>query len=355
MSVSIRTVDGKILIVGGVSRRGWSRLSTYLTCEYKFIKKYHSGAKGSQGYEGKAVKFGTTGHVGMAQQLARWGAGQGGVNISGVEVIDRKQVMPRQDAMRIVGQESGLSVLEVDSIISAVDDYFRRNVDPPGRVIAIEREMTAVVGKKGSEFGLWVVDENMKAIDGTPVTPWRLKGLPTVKAGSVLAETYGHEVGAPHPYEGQLVDVTRRFDGEVAVDGSELSPVDIWDHKFSVMPFSDKKKTAYQLDGQFSLVRIFGQQFYEGRFRHARLNCLHRVQPYTHGVVDLPAVRHDTKTAFHVWTRERQIAEQLATLPHDFWLPRNLETNCKHVYGVCDYYAHCMGYADEIEDDGEDY
>lgn len=353
VALSLRLVNGKILIVGGVSRRGWSRLSTYLTCEYKFVRRYHTPGAGT-GYEGKAVKFGTTGHVGMAQQLARWGAGQGGVNVSGEVISDRKLIMPRQDAMKIVGLENGLSATEVDSIIGAVDDYFRRNVDPPGKVVAIEREMTAMIGKKGGEFGLWVVDSNGNGADGQPVTTWKMKNLPSVKAGSILNEVYGLDVGSPHPDNGRPVEITRRFDAEIAVDSSPESLVDIWDHKFSVMPFNDKKRTAYAMDGQFGLVRIFGQQFYGNKFQAAKLNCIHRVSPYTHGKVDLPAVRHDSKTAFNVWTREHQISTAMAELGRDFWPVRNLETNCKHTYGVCDFYSHCMGYADET-DDGEDY
>lgn len=352
MTPQLAIVDGKILIVGGVSRRGWSRLSTFLTCEYKFVRRYHTPGAG-RGYEGKAVKFGTTGHTGMAHQLARWGAGQGGVNISGEIVSDRKLIMPRQDAMRIEGAKNGLSKDEIDTIIAAVDDYFRVNVDPPGRIIAVEREMTAVVGKKGNAFGLWVVDDEGNAADGQPVTAWKMKNLPTVKEGSILNEVYGMDVGERHPDEGRPVEITRRFDAEIAVGSGPDDPVDIWDHKFSVMPFNDKKRTAYQMDGQFALVRVFGQQFYGDRFQAAKLNCIHRVSPYTHGKVDLPAVRHDSKTAFNVWTREHQISNAMASWGRDFWPVRNLETNCKHTYGVCDFYSHCMGYADEAE--GEDY
>ena len=101
--------------------------------------------------------------------------------------------------------------------------YLSKFPEPPGRVVAVEYPVTAVLGNKSGEWGLWVVslDElqdngqidrektTLKAWDGSiiNVTPLGLHG---------------------HPEAGKAIVLTRRID---MVSQDRSGRIHIWDHK----------------------------------------------------------------------------------------------------------------------------
>ena len=366
----------------GPSIAGWSRLSTFMKCPYLFGRRYRQSLdplrlaavsprrSGLKTWD-DARALGTTGHAGMAHWLARIGAEQGGIIAADAFYDDASLIAPPEDAIEVTGRKMGLSKPGIDGILATFRNYVRTNGGkPPGRPIAVESMVIAVVGWRGrdrdrmeraitedgpiGEYGFWVVrhfDKRadwLQALDGQWVRVARLTNLPKMRDGG------------DNPREGQPIFLTRRLDAtfctstlaHLRFDGTRVDAissqlaalglkVDIDDHKFSAMPFGPSRVEHYEQDGQFACARVMGHQVYGSAFDKVMLNSIHRVAGYEHGRAEMIPTGFDCQLAWQIERWEEAIAFEEAVSDVAYWRRDQREANCKTEMGRCDLYWHC--------------
>lgn len=127
-----------------------------------------------------------------------------------------------------------------------------------GEVVAVEVEMTLVLGYLNGRYGLWLQKEpwfEEAGLNGNLVSNIvRRDGIAT--GGSIIEPIYLDVTG--HPEHGQLITLTRRID-LIMREGNQLR---FWDHKHVHPLFMDTAKSCrhYAVDGGFAAMVAIGLQ-----------------------------------------------------------------------------------------------
>lgn len=311
-----------ILIDAGKSRRGWSRIGQFTKCPQLFA---YTNRLDVQLISAAALTRGSMGHTIQAHQHAIWGAEQGGVMVDTKHYDDPSVFLKPHDALVAWCDANGGHEF-IEQMFKVFDEYMLHYPEPPGRVLAVEWPMDAVIGRKGGEWGLWVIDpdeaykvheqvETILAYDRTPieVTPLEAPG---------------------HPDHGKPVYVSRRCDLVVEEPGGRIF---IWDHKHQARVSQGKSIEGYAIDGGFALFRHMGQQVYGEEFGGLRLNLIQTMKDHKVARPTVPRTPHrDTHLAQLVWNVEHQIAWMDMNMPDKWKWPKAMhETTCVGRYGSC--------------------
>lgn len=312
----------KLLIDAGKSRRGWSRIGQFTKCPQLFA---YTNRLDVPLIPAAALTRGSMGHVIQAHQHAIWGADQGGVLVDTSYHDDPSVFMEPHDALVAWCDANGGHEF-VERMFDVFDNYMLEYPEPPGRVLAVEWPMDAVIGKKDGEWGLWVIDpdeadkvdqqvESILAYDRTPieVTPLNMPG---------------------HADHGKPIYVSRRCDLVVEEPGGRIF---IWDHKHQARVSQGKSIEGYAIDGGFALFRHMGQQVYGEEFGGLRLNLIQTMNAHKVARPTVPRTPHrDTHLAQMLWHSEHQIASMDMNMPDRWMWPKAMhETTCVGRYGSC--------------------
>jgi len=316
-----QTMTIKELIDAGRSSRGWSRVGTHMRCQQLFAYTERLGIKL---VSAEALTRGSIGHVGHAHLHAIWGARQGGVLVNTEMVDDPTRLLSPRDAMLAWCDLEGRGHDMLDQMRSVFDRYVERNPEPPGRVVAVEWPMAAVIGYKRGEWGLWVVhpdeesrlDEERQSVvacddETIQIDPLNMPG---------------------HPDDGKPVYVTRRVDAVIEEGDRRV----IWDHKFQ--GWVSGKVRAYSIDGGFGLFRHMGKQVFGEKFGGVRLNLIQTTDPYKLSRPKVPQSPHrDRHLAHLLWEEEHQIARKDLDQPNYWEWPKSMHEAgpCQGQYGTC--------------------
>lgn len=318
----------KILIDAGMSRRGWSRIGQHFKCPQLFA---YTKRMNLDLIPAAALTKGSMGHVIQAHQHAIWGAEQGGCIVDTTYYDDPSVFMEPEEALhewcdRYGGHEY------LDLILDVFRDYMTKHPEPPGRVLAVEAPMDAVLGVKGGQWGLWLID---------PAHANRLEDeIEVIPAhdGELITITPLNYPG--HPNHGKPVFISRRSDLEVQRRGKDW----IWDHKHQARVSPNESKDAYAIDGGFAFFRLMGAQKYGKKFGGLTLNLIQTRTPFRVSRVGVPKTPHrDTHLADLLWHEEHRLAHHDVTMP-DLWRwPKAMhETVCKGRYGACGGLKMCF-------------
>jgi hypothetical protein len=311
-----------LLIDAGKSRRGWSRIGQFTKCPQLFA---YTNRLDVPLIPASALTRGSMGHVIQAHQHAIWGAEQGGVLVDTSYHDDPSVFMEPHDALVAWCDANGGHEF-VERMFDVFDNYMVEYPEPPGRVLAVEWPMDAVIGKKEGQWGLWVIDpdeadkvdqrvETILAYDRKliEVTPLNMPG---------------------HLDHGKPIYVSRRCDMVVEEAGGQVF---IWDHKHQARVSQGKSIEGYAIDGGFALFRHMGQQVYGDAFGGLRLNLIQTTTPHKIARPTVPRTPHrDTHLAQMLWHSEHQIASMDMNMPDLWQWPKAMhETTCVGRYGSC--------------------
>lgn len=318
----------KMLIDAGRSRRGWSRIGQYFKCPQLFAYSYRLNL---ELIPAMALTKGSMGHTLQAHQHAIWGAEQGGVIVDTEYYDDPSVFMEPEEALHAWCDKNGGHEF-IDDLVAVFRDYMKTHPEPPGRILAVEAPMDAVLGVKDGQWGCWVID---------PKHSHRLEQVnETLPAhdGGVIEVTPLNYPG--HPDHGKPIFLSRRSDLEVARNGKDW----IWDHKHQAMVQPGRSQDAYAMDGGFAFFRLMGQQKYGRRFGGLMLNLIQTRAPHKVARVPVPKTPHrDSHLATMLWDAEHALAHDDMTKPDLWrWTKSMHETVCKGRYGACGGIKMCF-------------
>jgi len=193
-------MKNKMLIDAGRSRRGWSRIGTFFKCPQLFA---YQNRLDLQLIPASALTRGSMGHVMQAHQHAIWGCEQGGCWAGDEYVTDASVLLSPEEAVYEWVKVNGEGEEHIDRMLETFRRYIATYPEPPGTIVSVEYQITAILGTKGGAWGLWVIDPKevnydpyataIKAVDGSDIIPTPLN--------------------CPgHPNHGTAVELTRRID-----------------------------------------------------------------------------------------------------------------------------------------------
>jgi hypothetical protein len=220
----------------------------------------------------------------------------------------------------------------LERMIETFRRYMARHPEPPGNVIKVEYPVTAVLGNKDNEWGLWVV-----ALDDTNFDRRAAK----VKAwdGGIIEPTPLNCPG--HPDSGAALVLTRRLDMVTKEHGGRTF---IWDHKHQARVQANKSVDGYAIDGGFAAFRIMGKQMYGSDFGGLGLNLIQTQEPWRVARPMVPATPHrDLHFAQMLWREEHRLARLEVESPTFWdWPKVQHETSCIGRYGACPGIKFCF-------------
>tara|TARA_R110002095_G_scaffold75275_1_gene64180 strand:+ start:37 stop:690 length:654 start_codon:yes stop_codon:yes gene_type:complete len=204
--------------------------------------------------------------------------------------------------------------------------------EPPGNVIKVEYPVTAVLGTKDNEWGLWVVhaeDANFNR-RAAKVKAWD---------GGVIIPTALNCPG--HPDSGAALVLTRRLDMVTKERGGRTF---IWDHKHQARVQANKSVDGYAIDGGFAAFRIMGKQMYGSDFGGLGLNLIQTQKPWRVARPMVPATPHrDAHYAEMLWREEHRLARLELDSPTFWdWPKVQHEASCIGRYGPCPGMKFCF-------------
>jgi hypothetical protein len=312
----------KILIDAGKSRRGWSRIGTYFKCPQLFA---YQNRLNLQLIPADALTRGSMGHVMQAHQHAIWGCEQGGVLAGDSYVEDASTLYTPEESVHEWVRVNGEGEEHIPRMIETFRRYIATYPEPPGRIVSVEYPITAVLGNKGNQWGLWVVHpedvnydpraKSIRACDGSTIQPTPLN--------------------CPgHPDHGAAIELTRRID---MATQDRAGRVYIWDHKHQARVQPGKSVDGYAIDGGFSAFRIMGRQLWPDTFGGVALNLIQTTDPWKVARPMVPATPHrDGHFAEMLWYAEHALARLDVDQPnHWAWPKAQHETTCVGRYGAC--------------------
>lgn len=327
----------KILIDAGRSARGWSRVGTFFKCPQLFA---YQNRLNLQLIPADALTRGSMGHILQAHQHAIWGA----QNSQGVWVDDKHYTDPDAFLLPEPAVEAWCDANGGHEHLDRMRETFRRYLakfpEPPGRVVAVEYPVTAVLGNKDKAWGLWVVDPAEANFD---------REAPTVKAvdGKTITVTPLGTHG--HPDAGKAIVLTRRID---LVTQDRAGRIFIWDHKHQARVETGRSVDAYAIDGGFAAFRIMGRQLYGADFGGVALNLIQTQGPWRVARPAVPATPHrDAHFAEMLWHAEHSISRlDESTVSSWTWPKAQSETVCVGRYGSCQAIKLCFYGEAAVED-----
>lgn len=311
----------KLLIDAGRSERGWSRIGNFFKCPQLFAYQERIGL---QLIPASALTRGSMGHVTQAHQHAIWGCQQGGCFVDDVYHTDAEAFMAPEDAViewcdRYGGHE------HLDRMMETFRRYMATHPEPPGRIVAVEYPISAVLGEVKGQWGLWVYDEHEGTLISrqtqTPitVTPLNVPG---------------------HEDHGKPITMTRRLDLVVEDRQGRLW---IWDHKNQANVQPNRSVDAYAIDGGFAAFRIMGKQAWPN-FAGLMLNLIQTQSPWRVARPTVPPTPgRDRHFAQMLWRAEHQLAAlDVEKLSPWEWPKAMHETTCYGRYGSCGATRFCF-------------
>lgn len=306
----------KMLIDAGRSSRGWSRIGNFAKCPQLFA--YNERIENANvGPSIDALAKGSIGHTLQAHLHAIWGAGQPqGVVVDEALYTDPSVFMEPEDAARAWCAKYGNHEL-LPQMLKVFHAYLAKFPECPGDVIAVEAQVTAVLGTLRGEWGLWVAEERggeWRSLDGAciEVTPLHMPD---------------------HREHGRPITLTRRID---LVTRDKSGRYYIWDHKHQASVNGKSSAEAYAIDGGFAAFRIMGKQLYGAAFGGLTLNLISSTQPGKVVREQVPSTPHrDAGFAKWLWWAEHQIAQLDLTTDPWQWPKAQNELSCYGRYGPC--------------------
>ena len=319
----------KILIDAGRSSRGWSRIGSFFRCPQLFA---YQNRLNKDLIPASALTRGSMGHVIQAHQHAIWGARTpSGVWVDETWYDDPTVFLDPEDAVQMWCDTNG-GHEHLERMIETFHQYMNKYPECPGDVVAVEYPVTAVLGTKDHEWGLWVVhpeDQHFdrraayaKAVDGSKIYP-----SPQNVPG--------------HPDCGAAIVLTRRLDLVIRDLGGKIF---IWDHKHQARVSVNGSVDGYAVDGGFAAFRIMGRQLYGSSFGGVALNLIQTQSPFKIARPMVPATPHrDKHFADMLWRAEHNLARLDVELPsHWDWPKVQHEASCIGRYGSCPAIKMCF-------------
>lgn len=281
-----RPSSSGLFIDAGRSPRGESRIGKFRVCPQLFAygERLHFDL-----IPAIALTRGSMGHQAMAQQYAKWGAEQGGVSVgfaSDVRTLagsaDAASLMDPEDAIREWTRRNGRGESEIDMMKTAFRHYLAKYPEAPGRILAVEYPLFAVLGEMGGVWGLWVVDPGDEPKLSQPVS-----SNPVLRSihGEAIIPTPLNQPG--HPEHGHPIWVSRRADAIYAPWHDIQRPVNC-DHKF--VAFVEKpgiKAQGYGLDNGFQLFHHMMAQVWPD-YGGCIVQEIQRIKPFRVERMDIP-------------------------------------------------------------------
>lgn len=309
----------KILIDAGMSQKGWSRIGSFCKCPQLYAYQRILGIKL---IPADALTRGTMGHVLLAHQHAIWGAEEGGVWVDEKYHEDPSVFFSPEDAVVEWCDQNG-GHEHLDRMIGTFNNYMTYYPERPGRSVAVEYPVSAILGYVDGVWGLWV-----ESTLGSGVTPKEK----TIEVTPL--DVPGHDD------HGKPVRLTRRLD---LVVEDRLGRTYVWDHKNQARVQPNRSVDAYAIDGGFAAFRIMGRQLYEN-FGGVTLNLLQTTEPFKAARPSVPPTPHrDSHFAEMLWHYEHELA-RLEVSGMDPWKwPKTMhETACYGRYGPCSGIKLCF-------------
>jgi len=305
------------IIDAGRSDRGWSRVGNFFKCPQLFA---YGERIGVELIPADPLLKGSLGHLLQAHLHGRWGAAQGGCWVDNEWVSEPEQLLAPEEAATIWAEANGAQ-RHLPLMLEIFDAYLDRFPEPPGRILAVEHQITGVLGTDpNGEWGLW--DRDNPHITPTPLD------MPG------------------HPDHGKPITLTRRVDLTIR-DGAGRAWV--WDHKHQARVNPGKSVEAYAIDGGFTAFRILGRQVWDN-FGGLALNLIQTRKPWKVARVPVPFTPwRDTHFAEMLWRAEHEIARlDIDGTDHWCWPKAQHETTCFGRYGGCSALRLCMYGKSEI-------
>ena len=300
------------LIDAGRSKRGWSRIGQFMKCPQLFA---YTNRMEIDLIPASALTRGSIGHILQAHQHAIWGAQQGGCWVDEDWVTDASQLLDPEDAAHAYCDKEGQGHEHLDRMIECYRRYMARFPEPPGRIWGVECPVTATLGNKNGQWGLWVQTDETE-IEPTPL------------------DCPGH------PDHGNPLTLTRRLDLAIVDRAGKHW---IWDHKHQARVVASRSVDAYAIDGGFAAFRIMGKQIWGRDFGGVALNLIETQAPWKVARPTVPSTPHrDTHFAEMLWQAEHSLARLDLRGDHWSWPKAQHETTCYGRYGACGGIRMCF-------------
>jgi hypothetical protein len=317
----------KLLIDAGRSSRGWSRIGNFFKCPQLFA---YGSRLNLEMIPASALTRGSMGHVLQAHQHAIWGA-RSGVWVDETWHDDPDVFMKPEDAVYAWCDVNG-GHEHLDRMIETFRRYMSNHPESPGEVVNVEYPVTAVLGTKNGQWGLWVVHLEDQHFD---------RRVAKVKAwdGGIINPSPLNCPG--HPDSGSAVVLTRRLD---MTTKDRAGRIFIWDHKHQARVEPGRSVDAYAIDGGFAAFRIMGKQMYGRDFGGVMLNLIQTQAPWRVARPMVPATPHrDRHFADMLWRAEHALARLDIESPGYWdWPKMQSESTCVGRYGACSGIQLCF-------------
>tara|TARA_R100000664_G_scaffold443_3_gene1419 strand:- start:9280 stop:10221 length:942 start_codon:yes stop_codon:yes gene_type:complete len=300
-----------MLIDAGRSELGWSRIGQFMKCPQLYA---YQRLLNLDLIPASALTRGSMGHMLQAHQHAIWGAQQGGVWVDDKFVTDASTILPPREAVVSWCDLNG-GHEHLDRMLETFDRYMENYPEPPGRIVAVEYPISAMLGKVNGKWGLWVEQDGVE-IEPTPLN---CEG---------------------HPNHGKPIRLTRRVDMSVQ---NRAGKTFIWDHKHQARVSPGRSVDAYAIDGGFAAFRIMGKQLYKN-FGGLTLNLIQTQAPWKVARPSVPPTPHrDNHFAELLWQAEHYLATlEISGTSHWKWPKSMHETSCYGRYGPCSGIKLCF-------------
>ena len=321
----------KQLIDAGRSARGWSRVGKYMTCPQKFAYEERLGLSL---IPGAPLTRGTMGHVLQAHQHAIWGCQQGGCWVDDQWHTDPDVFLAPEDAMFEWCDRNNTGHEHSDRMVETFRRYMAKHPEAPGRILAVEYPITAVLGLRKALWGLWVVDpaEASKLSDPDIDIDKPIRGFQGNPIQATPLDCPGHK------NHNRPVFLSRRLDLVIA---DRANRAWIWDHKNTAF-VKASSTDAYSVDGGFAAFRIMGPQVWHGQegqaaFAGLAVNLIQTMSPWRVARATVPPTPHrDSHYADMLWRAEHEIARlDVEGLDPWRWPKMQAESQCMGRYGPC--------------------
>ena len=328
----------KLLIDAGRSNRGWSRIGQFMKCPQLYAYSYKLNL---ELIPASALTRGSMGHTLQAHLHAIWGAQQGGVIVDTTTHTDPDAFYEPEEALFQWCDVNQGGHEHIDRMLETYHHYLEQHPEPPGRIVAVEHPMSAVLGWKNSKWGLWVtsIEEAEEGFD-------RARETVVACDGALIQVTPLNMPG--HEDHGKPVHLSRRLDMVVEDRSGRIC---IWDHKHQARVSVGRSVDAYAIDGGFAAFRIMGRQVYGRQFGGLILNLIQTQGPWRVARPTVPPTPHrDSHFAELLWKAEHHLA-QIEVQSTDPWRwPKAMhETACFGRYGRCSGLDLCF-YGDRALD-----
>lgn len=378
-----RPEPGRRWINSSTSRRGWSRLSRYIRCPRLFAFNLQKQMKDAQAVqnrqrdvdqatedgtlhllpdqvfdpsdEKRGTGKGSLGHEMQSHYWARLGACDNpvfvGMNEGTIRIDDPDELYEPEDAAFMMAESVGTLHFLNDMRRTFRSWQSDCQTQITGEVVAVEVEMTLVLGYLNGRYGLWLQKEpwfeEARLLGNEVFDPGEMGGSP--KQGTIcpiLLNVPGH------PEHGMPITLTRRID-LIMREGNQLK---FWDHKHMHPHYMDTTKACrhYAVDGGFAAMVAIGMQAGEFDISSGMMinNIARMESPFNrptraeHGAVicgqrilnDLPAL---VERAEHSLARDYLAASQGKVFDPFRYEGRHIESGaCVGHYGKNDECAH---------------